>query len=233
MTRTVLALAALATVILALPGCGRGYDPYDDSIRGTHELPRRLAFGQRIGADGDGCWPENDRDRSGRVFCDLVSLGGLHWDTGDVKVAHRDVLIVGSGFVCLLDEDSVPWCWEWSQEVQPPRAARVPQDALFGRLIGGSGFVCAQTPEHQQVTCWSIGTDQPRFRQATHYFSDHTDGDVVWHLYRVSTEPRGFLAWRRESGSSLSSPAVFDPFTGAQLSGEFAGTRLLVTETVP
>ena len=39
------------------------------------------------------------------MFCDLVSIGGLHWDTGDVTVADSVDIFMGSGYLCLVDED--------------------------------------------------------------------------------------------------------------------------------
>ena len=41
---------------------GPEFDKYDDSIR------ERVSFGQRIGPDEDVCWPENHKERNGRVF---------------------------------------------------------------------------------------------------------------------------------------------------------------------
>ena len=78
---------------------GVRFDKYDDSIRGTDKLVRRVSFGQAIGPDGDGCWSEDDH---GIYFCDLVSIGGLHWDTGDLGKVEVPAAFLGSGAeVCL------------------------------------------------------------------------------------------------------------------------------------
>ena len=128
----------LVCVVLLAGGClldGPSFDYYDDSLRGTHELPVRVRFGQSIGPDGDGCWPE-DRQRGGTVFCDLVSVGGLHWDSGDVHVSDAlgrpaAAISLGSG-----------WCACWTRMVR--RGAgngvlmwrRVPLGSPKGRCSG-------------------------------------------------------------------------------------------------
>ena len=199
-------------------------DKYDDTIRGTHTLARRVAFGQRIGPDGDGCWPENSRDSNVRVFCDLVSIGGLHWDAGDVRVADSVDIFMGSGYMCLVDDDSAPWCWEWSVDVQP-RPARVPDGAVFHRIVGGAGFVCGQTPDYVTVACWTVGVDQPEYRQATHRFTDGSE----WIMFSARDDPPGFRARERGAGRSQR----FHAFTGADLSGLPNEPGPLETETTP
>ena len=137
-------------------------DKYDEAIRQRHD------FGQRVGPDGDACWLENRR-YNGTVFCDLESIGGLHWDTGNVW-AGTDNFFVGSGYMCLLRIfRSEPWCWEWSPDVQP-RPARVPQDARFYRLVIGDGIACGQTLGYELVTCWTVGVDQQTYQQDSHWF---------------------------------------------------------------
>ena len=80
---------------------GSEIDKYDEATRQRHD------FGQRVGPDGDACWPRTwgARNLGGPVFCDLESIGGLHWDTGDLKVlSPSDIhFFVGSGYMCLLD----------------------------------------------------------------------------------------------------------------------------------
>lgn len=180
-------------------------DKYDDTIRGLRPGTQRVDFEQAIGPDGDGCWPENSRDFSGRVFCDLVSIGGLHWDTGDVRVADSVNLILDSGYLCLVDEDAAPWCWEWSPDVQP-RPARVPQGATFRRIVGAGGFVCGQTPDYVTVACWTVGVYQPEYRQATHRFDDGPER-VMRNAY---DDPPGFTTNQRETRRT----EHFHPFSG-------------------
>ena len=203
-------------------------DKYDDTIRGTHTLARKVAFGQRIGPDGDGCWPENSRDSNVRVFCDLVSIGGLHWDAGDVRVADSVAIFMGSGYMCLVDVDSAPWCWEWSPDVQP-RPARVPEAAVFRMIVGAAGLVCGQTPDYQHVMCWTVGVDQREYRQATHRFTDGSE----WDMSSARDDPPRFRARERGTGRGES----FHAFTGEQRSGQLMGQmetpRLLETETTP
>ena len=224
---TVLALvfAGVGFVVVdAVFFSGPGFDKYDDSIRGTHQGSARVAFGQRIGPDGDGCWPENHRDSSGRVFCDLVSIGGLHWDTGDVRVAEAVDIFMGSGYLCLVDEDNAPWCWEWSSDVRP-RPARVPEGAAFRRVVGAGGFVCGQTPDDVTVACWTVGVGRAEYRQATHRFRDGPE----WVMHAARDDPPGFSALQRGTGRS----ELFHAFTGAELTGQVEVPRLLVTETTP
>ena len=195
---------------------GSEIDRYDEATR------QRRNFGQAIGPDGDACWPEDTQ--SGRtLFCDLESIGGLHWDTGDVRVLGTGNTHIGSGYMCLLDKDDAPWCWEWSPDVQP-RPARVPEEAMFRRrsLRGGGGFVCGQTWEHSSVVCWTVGVDAPEYRQATHRFTDGAE----WHMTEAHDDhPPRFSAHRTDTGEG----ETFDAFTGEQLTGLVQEPRLLQT----
>lgn len=83
----ILGLNVVGVAVLFSPyGLYDGFDPYDDSIRGTNPAGSvGVRFGQVIGPDGDGCWPDNSRDYSGTVYCDLLSIGGAalgHWRRG-------------------------------------------------------------------------------------------------------------------------------------------------------
>ena len=213
---------------------GPSWDKYDDSIRGTHELPVRVRFGQRIGPDGDGCWPE-DRERGGTVFCDLISIGGLHWDSGDVEVDGSADIDIGAGFVCLADRGGAPWCWEWSDEVAP-RPARAPAGEVFWKVRvvdswtkkvpGEPGCACGQAPDWMRVVCWSVGVDQPRYRQSNHTFVDGSE----WAIRSIYDDPPHFTAGRRGAGGN----GTFHAFTGeAKLSPSIDAPSVLVTETVP
>ena len=158
---------------------GPGFDRYDDDLRGTHEINRRVAFGQRIGPDGDGCWPENYRNKTGSVFCDLVSIGGLHWDTGDIKVTTSSNIYIGSGHLCLIDTNSAPWCWEWSSDVQP-RPARVPDNAEFHRIMADGDFLCGQTPDYATVVCWTIGVGQSEYWEDIQQVAGYDPPSIVF-----------------------------------------------------
>ena len=199
---------------------GSGIDKYDEATRQRHR------FGQSVGPDGDACWAE-DRLSGGTVFCDLESIGGLHWDTGDVRVADSDTggrhISVGSGYMCLRDEGGAPWCWEWSPDVQP-RPARAPQDTVLRTIVGADGFVCGQTPDYVAVTCWTVGVDQRSYRQANHRFRDGSEWHMrsLWDYNRPSFEAQLVGTGRLET---------FDAFTGEQLSGQVEVPRLLTTET--
>ena len=151
-----------------------------------------------------------------------MSIGGLHWDTGDVRVAEAVYIFMGSGYLCLIDEDSAPWCWEWSSDVQP-RPARVPEGAVFQRIVGAGGFVCGQTPDYATVACWTVGVGQLEYRQATHRFND----DSRWVIHGASDDRPGFWALQRGTGRF----ERFHAFTGAELTGSVEVPRLLVTET--
>ena len=175
-------------------------DKYDESVR------QREDFGQTVGPDGDACWPEAEYRRNGPVLCDLESVGGLHWDAGDVRVAHSDIF-VGSGYMCLLDKSDAPWCWEWSTDVQPPRPARVPLGADFGELVTADGFVCGQTDRGGTVTCWTIGLDHQSYQQASHQF----DGYTTWKLIGASENPPSFEVQRLGDGRRVR----FEAFTGS------------------
>ena len=211
--------AAYAAIeaVSSLGGSGPEIDKYDEATRQQH------SFGQRVGPDGDACWRE-DGQSAGTLFCDLESIGGLHWDTGDVTAAGvRGYLIhIGSGYMCLLDEGGVPWCWEWSPDVQP-RPARAPQDTMRDGIHGGDGFVCGQTRDYVTVICWTVGVDQQRYQQANHRSRDGSE----WHLLRnVRDDPPRFSA--RQVGTGRGER--FDAFTGEELSGQVEVPRLLTTE---
>ena len=205
---------------------GSGIDKYDEATRQRHR------FGQGTGPDGDACWPE-DRQSGGTVFCDLESIGGLHWDTGDAKIADSDAgavqIVIGSGYMCLLDDVGAPWCWEWSSEVQP-RPARVPQDAALRTIREAGGSVCGQTPDYVTVFCWTVGVDQQSYREANHRFRDGSE----WHMGFVrGDDPPSFGARQRATGHL----ERFDAFTGKQrATGEqwawpVEVPRLLISET--
>ena len=197
-------------------------DKYDDTIRGTRPGTQRVAFGQFFSPDGDGCWSENDY----RIyFCDLVSIGGLHWDTGDLGDVEQPAAYLGSGVLCAMSEDGVR-CWEWSKDVQP-RPARTPDGAVFRRLVGAGWFVCGQTPGYVTVACWTVGVDQPEYRQATHRFTDGSE----WKMYAARDDPPGFRATQQVGTSGLSRSERFHAFTGADLSGLRNDPGPLETET--
>ncbi len=231
--RTVLIAVGILTLnfagVAALFLYDDGFDPYDDAVRGTNPMGSvGVDFGQAIGPDGDGCWPENSRDYSGTVYCDLVSIGGLHWDTGDVKVVAGSPfsieMAMGSGFMCMIDEDRAPWCWEWSSETQP-RPARVPQDAQFDSIRAGGGFVCGQTTDFVTVVCWTIGADRAEYRQANH----RADDGSKWNIYGVSDDPPTFTGDPRGFGPG----GRFHAFTGRKPNGDPSIPGPWVTETVP
>lgn len=144
-------------------------DKYDEATRQRHD------FGQRVGPDGDACWPERlQHVGGGTVFCDLESIGGLHWDTGDVRVNYSGSIHIGSGYMCVLGKDLRPRCWEWSPDVQP-RPARAPQDEDLDRIVIGDGFACGQTWLFERmVICWTVGVDQQTYQQDSHQFSDNS-----------------------------------------------------------
>ena len=201
---------------------GSEIDEYDEAIDKYDEATRQLRnYGQSVGPDGDACWPEDTQ--SGRtLFCDLKSIGGLHWDTGDVRVrASGYYTHIGSGYMCLLDKDTAPWCWEWSPDVQP-RPARVPEGAMFRLLLGGGGFVCGETRGHKSVVCWTVGVDSPEYRQATHRFTDGAE----WHMTEAHDDhPPRFSAHQTDTGEG----ETFDAFTGEQLTGLVQEPRVLQT----
>ena len=217
--------AAFAAIEAVSSLGGSGIDKYDEDTRRTYR------FGQSVGPDRDACWPEN-RQSGGTVFCDLESIGGLHWDTGDVRVADSDTglrriyrsnrISVGSGHMCLLDEGGAPWCWEWSPDVQP-RPARAPQDAVLYRILGADGFACGNSTDHATVTCWTVGVDQQSYQQANHRSRD----DSEWLISTAEDDPPSFRAWQTEAGRI----EEFDAFTGEERSGQVEVPRLLITET--
>ena len=195
-------------------------DKYDDTIRGVRPGTQRVDFGQFFSPDGDGCWSEDDN----RIyFCDLVSIGGLHWNTGDLGDMQQPAAYLGSGVLCVMSEDGAR-CWEWSPDVQP-RPARVPQGAMFRRIVGAGGFVCGQTPDYQQVMCWTVGVDQPQYRQATHRFSLGSE----WVMDGASDDRLGFWVLQRGTGRS----ELFHAFTGTELTGPVEVPGPLETETTP
>ena len=212
--------AAFGAIEVVSSISGSGIDKYDEATRQRH------IFGQHVGPDGDACWPEK-RQFGGTVFCDLESIRGLHWDTGDVRVADSDTglrrisgsnrIFVGSGYMCLLDEGGAPWCWEWSPDVQP-RPARAPQDAVLYRIVGAEGFACGQTPDYVTVTCWTVGVDQQSYQQANHRFRD----DPIW-----LPHPSGaacMVRWAIPHGAGLLAAIVAGvaSFRG-HIAGEFLG----------
>ena len=179
--RVVLIVVAVLVAAVSVGGVGgAGYvavgalldsfeiDKYDESVR------QREDFGQAVGPDGDACWPKHEYRRNGAVLCDLESIGGLHWDTGDVSIVGTSgrVIFVGSGYMCLLDVTSAPWCWEWSTDVQPPRPARVPQGADFREFVTADGFACGQTRD-STVTCWTVGVDHQSYQQSSRRFDTY------------------------------------------------------------
>ena len=194
-------------------------DKYDDAMRGVGPGTERVHFGQFFSPDGDGCWSEDDY----RVFCDLVSIGGVHWDTGDLGDVEYPAGYIGSGVLCAMSEHGVR-CWEWGPDVQP-RPARVPQGAIFRRIVGAGGFVCGQTPDYQQVMCWTVGVDQPQYRHATHRFSLGSE----WVMDGASDDRLGFWVLQRGTGRS----ELFHAFTGTELTGPVEVPGPLETETTP
>ena len=188
---------------------GPGFDRYDESIRGTLTINSRVAFGQRFGPDGDACWPENYTEYTGTVFCELVSIGGLHWDTGDVTVSDSANIQIGSGYLCFTDEARAPWCWEWSADVEP-RLARTPEDATFWRIVVGAGIACGQTPDYVTATCWTVGVDQIEYQQGTVHLNDAKP----WILSRASEDGLGFTAGQRGTGRGMTFPVFTETSDG-------------------
>lgn len=181
-------------------------DKFDESVR------QREDFGQVVGPDGDACWPDHEHRRNGPVICDLESIGGLHWDTGDVSIEGTTGrrIFVGSGYMCLINNPGVPWCWEWSTDVQPPRPARVPQGEDFedfgANFVTGDGFVCGQNYRSKTVTCWTVGVDHPSYQQASHRFDGYREATLVgaW------DDPPSFDVLQHESDRRVR----FEAFTG-------------------
>ena len=193
---------------------------------GAIEAVSSSGIDKNVGPDGDACWAE-DRKSGGTVFCDLESIGGLHWDTGDVRVgdshADSDHISVGSGYMCLLDEGGAPWCWEWSPDVQP-RPARAPQDAVLRHIVGAEGFVCGQTPDYVTVTCWTVGVDPQSYQQANHRFRDGSERRLYGNVH---DDPPKFRVRQFETERFW----WFDAFTGEELGWQVEVPRLLITET--
>ena len=178
---------------------GSEIDKYDEATRQQHD------FGQKVGPDGDACWTKNGQAR-GTVFCDLESIGGLHWDTGDVYTGSSNDIYIGSGYMCLIDWHAKPRCWEWSPDVQP-RPARAPQDEALNRIVIADGFACGQTRDNRAVTCWTAGVDQQTYQQASHWLR----GDISWILTKASDD--SFLV--REWGTIVGGKWVH-AFTGEE-----------------
>ena len=231
----VVSVVLLGVFGLSVAGCSWGFDPYDDETRGTIQGgTRRVAFGQRIGPDGDGCWPERGWFSKGKVYCDLVSIGGLHWDTGDVRVGESSDIFVGPGFMCLNDQGGRPWCWEWGAAV-PPRAAEVPEGDLFASIKGpvyrwepldAPGFVCGQTTDLLRIICWTVGAGRPDYLQATHRFVVGGEEGSEWLLQNVSADPPLFWAANRGAFGDVSIHA----FSGGQRLRQHGEPRVLMTE---
>lgn len=197
-------------------------DLYDDQVRAARpDLWRE-------GPDGDACWYDD-----GAFLCDLVSIGGVRFDTGDLGTRDKPRLYLGSGHMCLLDDSATPQCWEWGVGVAP-RSARVPQGEEFAfirapeahrRVDGAPGFVCGQVPDFFRVVCWSVGTGHPQYRQAKHRFVDGSE----WVINYVRDDPPQFYAGRRGRLGG----GYFHAFTGQELGPLPIEPSVLVTETIP
>lgn len=159
-----------------------------------------------ISPEGDRCWRE---DHSFIYNCDLVSIGGLQWDTGNLGYVERRTVYLGSGVLCAMAQDGVR-CWEWSPDVQP-RSARTPDGAEFHLLAGAGGFVCGQTPDFVTVACWTVGVGQGSYRQATHRFRDGSQ----WFMNGASDAIGDGGYWMRQPGTNRG--GLFDAFTGEEL----------------
>ena len=195
------AAAASSGPYLLLSASGSlGIEESDDTV--THP-GYQTAIYRQINPDGDLCWRE---EHSFVYYCDLVSVGGLLWDTGNLGYARHRMVYLGSGVLCAMAQDGVR-CWEWSADVQP-RPARTPDGAEFHLLAGTGGFACGQTPDHVTVICWTVGVGQGDYRQATHQFRDGSQ----WFMNGASDDG-GF--WMRKPGTKRG--ALFDAFTGEEL----------------
>ena len=140
------------------------------------------------GTDADGCWSENWRNYTGKLFCDLVSIEGLHWDTGDIKVKASSTIHLGSGHLCLVDTHNTPWCWEWSSDV-PPRPARVPDIAEFWLILGDGDFLCGQTSDYATVACWTIGVEQSEYWEDIRQVNRHVPELTVFNPEPIVFNP--------------------------------------------
>ena len=198
------AVSSCAYLLLSASG-SLGIEEPDDT--GTRPDFQGGNYRKVSNPDGDLCWREEDSDV---YYCDLVSIGGLQWDTGDLGYATRRAVHLGSGMLCVMSEGGVR-CWEWSPAVQP-RPARTPDGAEFHLLVGDGGFVCGQTPDYVTVVCWTVGVGQQSYRQATHRFRDGSRWFMNGASGAVDDEP-GF--WMRHPGTKEG--GLFDAFTGAVL----------------
>lgn len=170
-----------------------GIDKYDDAVRGTGPGTQQAHFGQFFNSDGDGCWPENN----GRSYsCDLVSIGGVHFDTGDLGEVEPSIAIarLASGYLCAAAHDGVR-CWEWSADV-PPRPAKSPAGAKYVRLENAGRFVCGLTIGGRSVACWTVGTDQREYSEVVQTF-DETQNPSS---FLVRADPERFTV--RQDGQS-------------------------------
>ena len=75
------------------------------------------------------------------------------------------------------------------------------------------------------MVCWSVGVDQPEYRQSVHRFVDGSE----WAFRGVYDDPPSFGAGRR----GASGDGYFHAFTGLGLSWSLRQDPVLVTETVP
>lgn len=180
---------------------GTELDLYDEQVRAANT---HLWW---EGPEGDVCWwVKGDSAYS----CDLVSVGGLHWDTGDLGTAERPRIHLGAGFMCLLDDAGMPRCWEWSADVAP-RPARVPESEVLKNIHvvtspppkapGAPGFACGESIDQRRVVCWSVGVDQPDYRQANHRATDGWE----WTIRSIDDDPP------RINVARISPPWVGDP----------------------
>ena len=180
-----------------------GIEESDDT--GTRPGYQKATY-RWISPDGDRCWRE---EHSFIYYCDLVSIGGLQWDTGNLGYVERRMAYLGSGVLCALAQDGVR-CWEWSADVLP-RPVRTPDGAEFHLLVGAGGFVCGQSPDYVTVACWTVGVGQGSYRQATHRFLDGSQ----WFMNGASDAIGDGGFWMRRPGTKRG--GLFDAFTGAEL----------------
>ncbi len=174
-------------------------DLYDEQVRANN----RYRFW--TGPDGDVCWHDD-----GVIYCDLESIGGLHWNSGEPEAIQQ--IFLGPGYLCSLADGGSARCWEWSRDVSP-RPARAPERTAFSYLEGAAGFVCGDTPDFAMIVCWTIGTDPPVYREVIHRANDDTElsitGSAENNPSRIgySVRPRG-----ARPGHFTSGIGVFDPF---------------------
>ena len=198
------AVSSCAYLLLSASG-SLGIEESDDT--GSRPELQGVNYRKFSNPDGDLCWRE---EHSFVYYCDLVSIGGLQWDTGDLGYARMRALYLGSGVLCALSEDGVR-CWEWSPDVQP-RPARTPDGVVFRTLEGDGGFVCGQTPDYVTVVCWTVGVGQRSYRQATHRFRDGSQWFMNGASRAIDDMP-GY--WMRHPGTKEG--GLYDAFTGAVL----------------